>query len=155
MSVSATVLLDNRLTHFTNLDTLSGRVVLRLPTEAAIAGIQVKLEGESRTRLSGPRNPQNVHSEKKRTELEVHKVCYGNHKVYWLQMAYNCRFYIRLLPSSRHQLSFKPGLRQHLTHSQPAPTNIPSSSRSTYPTYSLVARSNARLVSLQQCLQYP
>ncbi|KAJ5631770.1 uncharacterized protein N7484_011870 [Penicillium longicatenatum] len=76
MSVSATVLLDNRLTHFTNLDTLSGRVVLRLPTEAAIAGIQVKLEGESRTRLSGPRNPQNVHSEKKRTELEVHKILY-------------------------------------------------------------------------------
>ncbi|KAJ5929760.1 Arrestin-like N-terminal [Penicillium verhagenii] len=76
MSASATVLLDNQLTHFTNLDTLSGRVVLRLPTEAAIAGIQVKLEGESRTRLSGPRNPQNVHSEKKRTELEVHKILY-------------------------------------------------------------------------------
>lgn len=77
MSASATVLLDNQLTHFTNLDTLSGRVVLRLPTEAAIAGIQIKLEGESRTRLSGPRNPQNVHSEKKRTELEVHKVLRG------------------------------------------------------------------------------
>lgn len=77
MSASATVLLDNQLSHFTNLDTLSGRVVLRLPTEAAIAGIQVKLEGESRTRLSGPRNPQNVHSEKKRTELEVHKVWHG------------------------------------------------------------------------------
>lgn len=74
MSATATVLLDNQYSHFTNLDTLSGRVVLRLPMEAAIAGIQVKLEGESHTRLSGPRYPQNVNSEKKRTELEVHKV---------------------------------------------------------------------------------
>lgn len=73
--MSATIVLDNRHNHFTNLDTLSGRVVLTLPNEAPISGIQVKLEGESRTRLSGPRNPQNVHSDKKRTELEVHKVC--------------------------------------------------------------------------------
>ncbi|KAJ5734124.1 hypothetical protein N7493_002910 [Penicillium malachiteum] len=76
MSATATILLDSQHTHFTNLDTLRGRVVLNLPTEAAIAGIQVKLEGESRTRLSGPRNPQNANSEKKRTELEVHKILY-------------------------------------------------------------------------------
>ncbi|KAJ5300497.1 Chitinase II [Penicillium atrosanguineum] len=74
--MSATILLDSRHTHYTNLDFLSGRVVLHLPTEAAIGGIQVKLEGESRTRLSGPRNPHNVHSDKKRTELEVHKILY-------------------------------------------------------------------------------
>ncbi|KAJ5621965.1 hypothetical protein N7528_005197 [Penicillium herquei] len=76
MSATATILLDSQHTHFTNLDSLCGRVVLNLPTEAAIAGIQVKLEGESRTRLSGPRNPQNANSEKKRTELEVHKILY-------------------------------------------------------------------------------
>ena len=73
-AMSATIVLDSRHTHYTNLDFLSGRVILHLPTEAAIGGIQVKLEGESRTRLSGPRNPHNVHSDKKRTELEVHKV---------------------------------------------------------------------------------
>jgi len=73
-AMSATVELDSRHTHYTNLDFLSGKVILQLPTEAAIAGIQVKLEGESRTRLSGPRNPHNVQSDKKRTELEVHKV---------------------------------------------------------------------------------
>lgn len=72
--MSAIIHLDNRHAHYTNLDFLSGKVVLNLPTEAAIGGIQVKLEGESRTRLSGPRNPHNVNSEKKRTELEVHKV---------------------------------------------------------------------------------
>ncbi|KGO77159.1 Arrestin-like, N-terminal [Penicillium italicum] len=72
--MSANIVLDSRHTHYTNLDFLKGKVVLQLPTEAAIGAIQVKLECESRTRLSGPRNPQNVHSDKKRTELEVHKV---------------------------------------------------------------------------------
>ncbi|KAJ6185080.1 Arrestin-like N-terminal [Penicillium mononematosum] len=57
-------------------DFLKGKVVLQLPAEAAIGAIQVKLECESRTRLSGPKNPQNVHSDKKRTELEVHKILY-------------------------------------------------------------------------------
>jgi hypothetical protein len=75
--MSAIVVLDNRHTHYTNLDFLTGKVVLQLPTEAAIGGIQVKLEGESRTRLSGPKHPQHVHSDKKRTELEVHKVSGG------------------------------------------------------------------------------
>lgn len=74
MAATATILLDSQHKHYTNLDFLSGRVVLHLPTEAAIGGIQVKLEGESRTRLSGARNPQNVNSDKKRTELEHHKV---------------------------------------------------------------------------------
>ncbi|KAJ6151800.1 hypothetical protein N7470_006928 [Penicillium chermesinum] len=74
--MSAAIFLDSYPKHFTNLDTLSGRVVLTLQNEAPISGIQVKLEGESRTRLSGPRNPQNVHSDKKRTELEVHKILY-------------------------------------------------------------------------------
>ncbi|KAJ5109731.1 hypothetical protein N7532_002376 [Penicillium argentinense] len=76
MAASATILLDSQHKHYTNLDFLSGKVVLTLPAEAAIGGIQVKLEGESRTRLSGPRNPHNVNSEKKRTELEVHKILY-------------------------------------------------------------------------------
>ena len=72
--MSANIVLDSRHTHYTNLDFLKGKVVLQLPAEAAIGAIQVKLECESRTRLSGPKNPQNVHSDKKRTELEVHKV---------------------------------------------------------------------------------
>lgn len=72
--MAATILLDNRHAHYTNLDFLSGKVILNLPSETAVGGIQVKLEGESRTRLSGPRYPNNVNSEKKRTELEVHKV---------------------------------------------------------------------------------
>ncbi|KAJ5389164.1 uncharacterized protein N7496_000232 [Penicillium cataractarum] len=74
--MSATIFLDSRHTHYTNLDFLSGKVVLHLPTETAIGGIQVKLEGVSRTRLSGLRHPHHVNSDKKRTELEVHKILY-------------------------------------------------------------------------------
>ncbi|KAL4792744.1 hypothetical protein BDV19DRAFT_368079 [Aspergillus venezuelensis] len=70
------ILFDRPHTHLTNLDFLSGKVVLTLQSEASIAGIQVKLEAESRTRLAGPRYPHSEHSEKKRTELEVHKLLY-------------------------------------------------------------------------------
>ena len=51
---------------YTNLDFVSGRVTLILPTDATISAINVKLEAESRTRLAGPRNDR---SEKKRTRV--------------------------------------------------------------------------------------
>lgn len=73
-AMSVTIHLDRPHKHFTNLDVLVGKVVLTLPSEAAIGGIQVKLEGESRTRLAGPRYPHHEQSDKKRTEIEVHKV---------------------------------------------------------------------------------
>ena len=59
---------------YTNLDFVTGRVTLILPTDATIAAINVKLEAESRTRLAGPKDPRNERSDKKRLELEVHKV---------------------------------------------------------------------------------
>lgn len=60
--------------HFTNLDFVTGRVILALSTDATISAITVKLQGRSSTRLAGPKKPQDARSEKKRTELEVHKV---------------------------------------------------------------------------------
>ncbi|KAL5334842.1 hypothetical protein BJX70DRAFT_376829 [Aspergillus crustosus] len=74
--MSVAIHLDRAHTHFTNLDFISGKIVLTLSSEASIAGIQVKLEAESRTRLAGPRYPNDERSEKKRTELEVHKLLY-------------------------------------------------------------------------------
>jgi len=59
---------------YTNLDFISGRVIFAVPTEATISAINVKLQAESRSRLAGPKQPYNEKSEKKRTELEVHKV---------------------------------------------------------------------------------
>lgn len=60
--------------HFTNLDIVSGKILLTLQNDATISAINVKLEGESRTRLAGPRQANSDRSDKKRTELEVHKV---------------------------------------------------------------------------------
>lgn len=74
--MSATLHIESPHTHFTNLDFLTGKVVVALTSETQISGIQVKLEGESRTRLSGPRNPHHEQSDKKRTEIEVHKILY-------------------------------------------------------------------------------
>jgi hypothetical protein len=59
---------------YTNLDLVTGRVTLILTNDATISAINVKLEAESRTRLAGPKDPRNERSEKKRLELEVHKV---------------------------------------------------------------------------------
>ncbi|PLN80545.1 hypothetical protein BDW42DRAFT_170641 [Aspergillus taichungensis] len=80
--MSVTIQLDRPHAHFTNLDFLSGKVVLNLLSETPIEGIQVKLEGESRTRLSGPRHPHHEQSDKKRTELEVHKLLYKVESVF-------------------------------------------------------------------------
>lgn len=131
-AMSATIVLDNRPTHYTNLDFLSGRVILHLPTEAAIGGIQVKLEGESHTRLSGPRNPQHVHSEKKRTELEVHKVR-DKAEGPMQTCADPYRSFTKLQLSSPRRLSCNPVPPHHPTPSRLDHMNIPSSSRSTRP----------------------
>lgn len=69
--MSARIVLERPHAHFTNLDNLAGKVILQLHSDTAISAINVKLEGESRTRLTGPRSER---SEKKKTELEVHKV---------------------------------------------------------------------------------
>lgn len=65
--MSVIIELGREHAHFTNLDIVTGKLIVNLPSETSIAGIQVKLEGESRTRLS-------EESDKKRTEGEVHKV---------------------------------------------------------------------------------
>ncbi|KAL3432487.1 hypothetical protein BDV09DRAFT_174039 [Aspergillus tetrazonus] len=74
--MSVAIHLDRPHKHLTNLDYLTGKVILTLQSETSVAGIQVKLEAESRTRLAGPKYPHNEHSDKKRTELEVHKLLY-------------------------------------------------------------------------------
>lgn len=70
--MAATIKLDKPHSHFTNLDHITGRVILQLHSDTAISAIHVKLEGESRTRLSTPRNDR----DKKKAEIEVHKVSF-------------------------------------------------------------------------------
>jgi hypothetical protein len=68
------VILDNPYAVYTNLDFITGKAVLSLATDTPITSIVVKLEGESHTRIVGPKYPHSERSEKKVTEIEVHKV---------------------------------------------------------------------------------
>ena len=82
MSVMAVqIQLDRPHAHFTNLDFITGRVILSIVNNETISAIVVKLEGESKTRVAvtqlppqeqllqamGPRGRHHA-------ESEVHKV---------------------------------------------------------------------------------
>lgn len=73
--MSVRIQLDRPQVHFTNLDFLTGKVIVHVGAEVALSAVTVKLEGESRTRLSGPKlTYNNERTDKRRTELEWHKV---------------------------------------------------------------------------------
>lgn len=73
--MQATVVLDQGGTFsFTNLDEISGRVVVRCVKSTDVNSIVVKLEGESRTRLLSPGGGPN--NERPRPQLEYHKILY-------------------------------------------------------------------------------
>ncbi len=67
------IFLDRPHAHFTNLDFITGRVLLQLNTNETISNIVVKLEGESKTKLVVP-DPYPTHHNRERYEMEVHKV---------------------------------------------------------------------------------
>ena len=74
--MSVRIQLDKPYAHFTNLDLISGIVILSITSNETISLITVKLEGESRTRLAGPTNPRGTYDpyERDQAQLEVHKV---------------------------------------------------------------------------------
>lgn len=72
--MSVRIQLDKQYAHFTNLDYITGSVIFSLTTDETVSSVVVKLEGESRTRLAGPRSVYNDRPDKGKTELEVHKV---------------------------------------------------------------------------------
>jgi len=53
------IVLDDPHTFYTNLDFITGRIVLNLSNDENISAIVVKLEGESRTILMRPMNVPN------------------------------------------------------------------------------------------------
>lgn len=69
--MSVRIQFDKPNAWFTNLDFVSGRVILTLQSDATLQAISVKLEGESKTRLGVPKADND---RKSRTEIEVHKV---------------------------------------------------------------------------------
>ncbi|KAL7780437.1 hypothetical protein CFE70_010460 [Pyrenophora teres f. teres 0-1] len=68
------IVLEHPHEHYTNLDLLQGKVLLRVPYPANVSSIIVKLEGEGRTRLLAPIHPSRP--DKQRPVLEVHKFLY-------------------------------------------------------------------------------
>lgn len=58
----------------TNLDFVTGRVILILQSDTTVQAITVKLEGESKTRLAGPRSANPERNDKQKVEIEIHKV---------------------------------------------------------------------------------
>lgn len=56
--MSVRIQLDKPHAHFTNLDFITGRVILSILNHETISAILVKLEGESRTRLADNQLPQ-------------------------------------------------------------------------------------------------
>jgi hypothetical protein len=72
MSMQASIVLDQPGNiSFTNLDEISGRVIVRCSKSVDISTIVVKLEGESRTRLMSSGGPD---GERPKPQLEYHKV---------------------------------------------------------------------------------
>lgn len=73
-TMQASVILDQPgNVSFTNLDTISGRIVVRSAKSADVSSIVVKLEGESRSRLM---SPPGQNGERAKPQVEYHKILY-------------------------------------------------------------------------------
>ncbi|KAL1848767.1 hypothetical protein Plec18170_007778 [Paecilomyces lecythidis] len=106
--MTARIHLDRPHAYFTNLDFITGKVIVQLATDTSISAIQVKLEGESRTRLAGPRFQGDVRPDKKKTELEVHKLLYKVSTVFPSPEVYQrASGAIYTLPAGMHEYPFK------------------------------------------------
>ncbi|KAI9777522.1 MAG: hypothetical protein M1839_008816 [Geoglossum umbratile] len=73
------VQLDQPHNHFTNLDFITGKVILSLSSDEAVSHIVVKLEGESMSRLVAP---QVDNTNKRKVETEIHKLLYKAQTVF-------------------------------------------------------------------------
>ncbi|KAI9888541.1 MAG: hypothetical protein M1814_006841 [Vezdaea aestivalis] len=102
--MSVRIQLSSQHSHFTNLDVIQGRVILNLHSNEKISAVVVKLEGESKSRLSSPRRQDRDHSEKERTEIEFHKVLYKIQEVFPSKQIKNSQGYS--LPPGQHEWPF-------------------------------------------------
>lgn len=80
-SMSVRVHLDNPHQFYTNLDYISGKIILNLTTDETISAVVVKLEGESKTILIKPppdygRDKPPTRDERNRIAMESHKILY-------------------------------------------------------------------------------
>jgi hypothetical protein len=78
--MNVTIALQHPHEHYTNLDVIQGKVILRVPNPTNISSIIVKLEGESKTRLLAPIHPNRP--DKQRPVLEMHKFLYKTNTLF-------------------------------------------------------------------------
>lgn len=78
--MNVSIALQHPHEHYTNLDIIQGKVVLRVPNPTNISSIIVKLEGESKTRLLAAIHPSRP--DKQRPVLEVHKFLYRTNTLF-------------------------------------------------------------------------
>jgi hypothetical protein len=86
--MSVRIQLDDPHAFYTNLDFISGRVILSLTSDETVSGIVVKLEGESRTALMRPMGPQaqqqlyGRQNQRNGLAMENHKILYKVKQVF-------------------------------------------------------------------------
>jgi Arrestin (or S-antigen), N-terminal domain len=109
--MSVRIILDNPSSFFTNLDFVTGTIVLVLTSDENVSAITVKLEGESKTMLLRPsaQYERHRHDDRNRLAHENHKILYRVQQVFPPQdyisgkvsnLAYT-------LPAGQHQYQFK------------------------------------------------
>ena len=75
-TLAASIVLDQALNvSYTNLDQVSGKVIVRCGKSLEVSAIDVKVEGESRTRLLAPEGPG---GERGKPQVEYHRVSWSS-----------------------------------------------------------------------------
>ncbi|KAI1501457.1 hypothetical protein F5X99DRAFT_382555 [Biscogniauxia marginata] len=80
--MSIRIVLDQQPEFYTNLDFISGRVILWLQRSESIGNVIVKLEGESRTALTIPMSDRDDYGTSGNVVTENHKILYRVFQVY-------------------------------------------------------------------------
>jgi hypothetical protein len=80
--MSVRIHLDDPHAFYTNLDFISGRIILNLSREDDVSAILVKLEGESKTRMAIPEDPRMRGDSRIQYAQENHKILYKVQQVF-------------------------------------------------------------------------
>lgn len=131
---------------YTNLDLVTGRVILHNPSTTTISHITVKLEAESRTRLLAPpsQDPRQNRRNEPRPLLEIHKVHHTYSERTLACMCADC------LESASLQSPPSLSARRYASRSRPE-TRIHPQSRSIH--ISISVQGNDRILSSVQSLK--
>lgn len=88
--MSVRIQFDDPHSFYTNLDFISGKIILSLTTDENVSAVMVKLEGESRTVLTRPTmqaNQYNRRDNRQGLAMENHKILYKVQQVFPSQTA--------------------------------------------------------------------